>query len=265
MNKALILRITGGVAALVGLLGFGHFLAFPQFSDSINYLLVDRPEVAFGLISTWLITPSLLAVVGTLIAALPNRLQLKISAIALIVVSSLHAFMWLAVVVIRNNYSFEYLSFNQFFETISYQTGELDSARLLAAIATPFSLVVLGAAIWLLVTAPKQVKEFDISQPPARKTPSGFTQFLATLVDAKLENFISRRVSGVLYIITAWLIIAAAALSELGLLFQLFSGNFFAFVAMLLVPVITLLTLIIVRMAFEAGIALIVIAENTRK
>jgi hypothetical protein len=34
---------------------------------------------------------------------------------------------------------------------------------------------------------------------------------------------------------------------------------------MLLVPVITLLTLIIVRMAFEAGIALIVIAENTKK
>jgi hypothetical protein len=151
------------------------------------------------------------------------------------------------------------------FEDRHLFTGEPALGATLGVYSTPLMIAVLAVSIWILVTVPKQVKEFDISQPPARKTASAFTQFLATLVDSKLENFISRRVSGVLYIITAWLIIAAAGLSELGLLFQLFSGNFFAFVAMLLVPVVTLLTLIIVRMAFEAGIALIVIAENTKK
>ncbi len=89
--------------------------------------------------------------------------------------------------------------------------------------------------------------------------------FLKTLLDASLENFISRKVSGVLYIITAWLIILSAALLEVLVLVELLRGNFVAFFGLLLVPVVTLLSLIIVRMAFEAGIALIVIAENTKK
>jgi hypothetical protein len=262
MNKSLILRITGGVAALVGLLSFGHFLSFTSFFESVNYLIGENPTLALGLVLSWLVAPFSLLLAGAVAVVFHNKIKIQVSAILLIATSALHALMWIVLAVTRNS---GFVSLEQFFETFSLITGESDLARLLAAVATPFSLLVLGAAIWILVTAPKQVKELDITQPPARKAPSGFTQFLATLVDSKLENFISRRVSGVLYIITAWLIIAAAALSELGLLFQLVSGNFFAFVAMLLVPVITLLTLIIVRMAFEAGIALIVIAENTKK
>ena len=90
--------------------------------------------------------------------------------------------------------------------------------------------------------------------------------FMTDLFDASLDKFISRKVSGVLYIITAWLLVAATALMEVGLFSQLVQRqNFFALLGMLIVPVAALLVLILVRMAFEAGIALIVIAENTKK
>ena len=68
-----------------------------------------------------------------------------------------------------------------------------------------------------------------------------------------------------LYIITAWIFIAAGVIAELALIVQMLNGNIAAFLGLLLVPVALLLVLIVVRMAFEAGIALIVIAENTKK
>lgn len=90
--------------------------------------------------------------------------------------------------------------------------------------------------------------------------------FIADLFDASLDKFISRKVSGVLYIITAWLIVAATALTELALLIQLTQGQqYFAVLGIVFIPIAALLVLILVRMAFESGIALIVIAENTKK
>lgn len=90
--------------------------------------------------------------------------------------------------------------------------------------------------------------------------------FIADLFDASLDKFISRKVSGVLYIITAWLLVATTALMEIGLLIQFGQRqDALALLGVVVVPFVALLTLIIVRMAFEAGIALIVIAENTKK
>lgn len=266
MNKSLILRITGGVAALGGLLGLGHVVATPRFFDWVLNWFPGDPLAVISWLGSWLIGPLALLIAGSLVAIFAGKWSQKTASITLAATSAFDAFIWLLYPVLDSGFGTRYsLTSAAFFQTVNYMTGEFDSLYQVAAYATPLTFLVLGMAVWILVTAPKAAKEFDVTQPAQRKAPSGFAQFLATLVDSKLENFISRRVSGVLYIITAWLIIAAAALSELGLLFQLVSGNFFAFVAMLLVPVITLLTLIIVRMAFEAGIALIVIAENTKK
>ncbi len=94
---------------------------------------------------------------------------------------------------------------------------------------------------------------------------SGLKNFLATLLDSSLENFISRKVSGFLYIITAWALIAAAAFLELVSLAQLLQGELIYLLVLLATPLALVLVLVLVRMAFEAGIALIVIAENTKK
>ncbi|MEN9956467.1 MAG: hypothetical protein RIR46_75 [Actinomycetota bacterium] len=89
--------------------------------------------------------------------------------------------------------------------------------------------------------------------------------FLKTVLDSSLEKFISRKVSGVLYIITAWLFIAGAVVFEVWAFIEAVRGDMLALAMFLVAPAFALLTLIIVRMAFEAGIALIVIAENTKK
>ncbi len=260
MNKSLILRITGGVAALVGLLGFARLSTFPEYFDWLPNLFSNQPVDALAFLMSWVVAPVVAIALGGLVVLFVKKIGDKLSSIALIVTSAISLLTWVTYSFILSND----LSWSLFYDRHLF-TNEPSLGATLGVYSTPLMIAVLAVSIWILVAVPKPVKEFDINQPPQRKAPSGFAQFLATLVDSKLENFISRRVSGVLYIITAWLIIAAAALSELGLLFQLVSGNFFAFVAMLLVPVITLLTLIIVRMAFEAGIALIVIAENTKK
>lgn len=96
--------------------------------------------------------------------------------------------------------------------------------------------------------------------------------FFKNLFDFKFEKFITRSVASVVYVISiivlgiALLVIEIAALtmmgndngwgeSELGLGILLF----------LAAPVGALLTLIFTRVAFESSIALITIAENTKK
>lgn len=100
-------------------------------------------------------------------------------------------------------------------------------------------------------------------------TPQGFRGFFGALLDPNLDRFISRIVSGILYSIIAWALIAATVVLEIYLIINLFpfdDHNFLLIlVEIVLLPVASFLALIIVRMAFEAGIALIVVAENTKK
>ena len=98
-----------------------------------------------------------------------------------------------------------------------------------------------------------------------RENNSAFAKFLATLFDPKMENFISRKVSGYLYFITAILIVLSGVIIELASLREVLQGNLAYLLVMLLTPIAALVSLVVVRMAFEAGVALIVIAENTKK
>lgn len=128
--------------------------------------------------------------------------------------------------------------------------------------SAPAALAVLGLAISLWV----KPEVFEEQKPKTTTNNSNaFKTFLGTLLDSKLENFISRKVSGVLYIITAWILIVSAVFFELAMIGQIVQGNALALLGLLLAPVALLLLLVVVRMAFEAGIALIVIAENTKR
>jgi hypothetical protein len=257
MNKSLILRITGAVAALVSLVPVSKVPdRIATLFNALNYGISPLPLSAFVL--SEVVAPIVLLAFGVLVAIPLKKLSGRRGAALLIIGSSLSFLAWPLPTLTGGFESF----FDRLVFSFDYETGERTiSGSTYSAVVT---LALLGVSIWLFATSEKQEKtEADLA--PKVIVTGGFAQFLGALVDSKLENFISRRVSGVLYIITAWLIIAAAVLSELGLIIQVLEGNFVALVAMLLVPLITLLTLIIVRMAFEAGIALIVIAENTKK
>jgi hypothetical protein len=115
----------------------------------------------------------------------------------------------------------------------------------------------------LNVEQPLAGMQAPVSSAPAPRP--GFKGFMGALLDHRLENFISRKVAGVMYIIVAWLIIVFGVLLVVASLYQLSQGFGAAIFSLLLSPVVTLLLLVIVRMAFESGVALIVVAENTKK
>ena len=84
--------------------------------------------------------------------------------------------------------------------------------------------------------------------------------FRILFADSKMESFISRKVAGIIYVVLAWGVALGAvfvALAALG------SRGYQALA--LIAPVVGFLLVLILRMTFEASIALIAIAENTKK
>jgi uncharacterized membrane protein len=98
--------------------------------------------------------------------------------------------------------------------------------------------------------------------------------FRTALFDRKFDHYITKRVSSVLWLISMVLIIAAGVvgfLACIGFFFysissqQLGYGVLMLLLAIVVLPLAVILTLIMVRMGFESSIALVAIAENTRR
>ena len=109
----------------------------------------------------------------------------------------------------------------------------------------------------------------DRGVPIAQREPS----ILSLLFDVKFKEFIFIRVASIQY--TIWIIIVGLGLLGLeilgfwGLFDSLVRGNstyiLFSFAVILIAPLLAILFLLIIRLAFESGIALIKIAQNTAR
>lgn len=98
--------------------------------------------------------------------------------------------------------------------------------------------------------------------------------FLASLFDFKFETYITKQVASVVYAILTVLFVIVGAISTflLGLAFlvslQDIGYSYFSwtpFFSFLLAPVLTFLSIVALRLTFETSIALIEIAQNTKK
>ena len=92
--------------------------------------------------------------------------------------------------------------------------------------------------------------------------------FFKKLFDTKFENFVTRDVARVLYIFMIALLAVGLLIAEVFGLLLLASDEFLELEGMLLMvvsPVVALVSLIIIRVGFESSIALVSIAENTKK
>jgi hypothetical protein len=91
--------------------------------------------------------------------------------------------------------------------------------------------------------------------------------FFKKLFDVKFESFITRDVAKILYSIMLGLVLLGLALAELAGFIAFFQGEYMlqGLLFILISPLAALLFLIIIRVAFESSIALISIAENTKK
>ena len=107
------------------------------------------------------------------------------------------------------------------------------------------------------------------SMENTNNTSTEHVPFLKALFDFKFDQFIYIRVARVVYAVLVILILVAAVASTLLLLVSL--SNAYSYergmiIALALAsPITALLTIILLRLTFESGIALVAIAENTKK
>lgn len=255
MKNITRIQVAIAVLGISGLLGFGHLLAnLSTVNEIFGSFMQANPTGANSFIALWIVAPALQLLVAVLLVVPQIELHDRIKLVALTAASVVAIAIWLYKTSVNAGGFFNEYFATELFESRVYGESGVQAFASLGALShiIPFVTLVIVA-----------LEFFGIKSLKLRN--SGLSRFVATLLDGKLENFISRKVSGVLYLITAWLLIVAAGLVELGLMLQVFQGNFIALLAMLLVPVALLLILIVVRMAYEMGIALIVVAENTKK
>jgi hypothetical protein len=90
--------------------------------------------------------------------------------------------------------------------------------------------------------------------------------FFSALTDRSFKTFITRPVASVLYLISMILVGIAVVILMVGGVIAFVGGDFgTGFFGLILGPLLGLLVLILIRLFFESGIALILIAENTKK
>ncbi|MEN9608091.1 MAG: hypothetical protein RLZZ06_22 [Actinomycetota bacterium] len=90
---------------------------------------------------------------------------------------------------------------------------------------------------------------------------------LKELFDFKFEKLVTRKILGAVYAIVVVLVSLASAFVFLAALVQIFQGNFplIALLALVAVPVAWFISIVLLRVAFESSIALVIVAENTKK
>ena len=92
--------------------------------------------------------------------------------------------------------------------------------------------------------------------------------FFKKLFDTKFENFVTRDVARVLYIFMIALLAVGLLIAEAFGLLLLASDEFLELEGILLMvvsPLVAVVSLIVIRVGFESSIALVSIAENTKK
>ena len=92
--------------------------------------------------------------------------------------------------------------------------------------------------------------------------------FFKKLFDTKFENFVTRDVARVLYIFIIALLAVGLLIAEVFGLLLLASDEFLELEGILLMvvsPLVAVVSLIVIRVGFESSIALVSIAENTKK
>ena len=252
MSKFSRIQITASVLAVYGILQIAQFALTGFNFSELEYITRYPVEVSLWLLKTFIIPVGSLALAT--FAFLPNSfVSTKQLPFVTLILSGAFVAQEL------------YMGFWQV--SLGYPIVDaFVGVRLGADIESGLNVGRLLVIAALVVAVLEMRKQSALAgQKKTKGTKSAFKGFLGTLLDSKLENFISRKVSGVLYIVTAWILIAGALILEVAALGQMLQGNFLAGLVFLIAPFALLVVLIVIRMAFEAGIALIVIAENTKK
>ena len=90
------------------------------------------------------------------------------------------------------------------------------------------------------------------------------SSFFKSLLDLKFEHFVTRKIAGVFYAITLGAIATGTLAVFIQGLFQIFTNGSVSLM-LIVSPLAGFIAVVLARLIFEASIALVAIAENTKK
>jgi hypothetical protein len=251
ISKKLYAPILFGVASLATML---HLVQNAGITDNENFWFGNEGPLDFAMFWFWIPLLLVLVAAANVIPAVSSKI--KFLDLLNFIAASIGTLFWVSSIVKINTIAAEYSSLvngsNPWADLIA--GNFLDGLATLGGLLFPTSLF-FASKIYL-----------SGKNLPSRFKKSAVGGFYRQLIQGKLNEFLSRKIADIVFLVYAWLLVAGGIIVEIyAILLWIGDFDLLLLVGILLFPVAWSLVLIFTRMAFEAFVAVIAIAENTKK
>lgn len=238
-----------------GLLTFLHFAQHPEVLQIENFWFGASTAINFVLLWFWAPLGLVLVSAANFIPAVANKI--KFLPLANFVAALAGSLFWANYILKVNILAGQFDSISNYGEN---PWADLIAGNFLDGLATFGGVLTVVALVLSSIDLFKGKKLFK------RFLDSKIGGFYKNLIQGKLNEFLSRKIADVVFFVYAWLLVIAGLGAEI-LGFVLWFGDFnlLLLAGLILFPIVWSLVLIFTRMGFEAFVAVIAIAENTKK
>lgn len=238
-----------------GLLTFLHFAQHPEILQIENFWFGAATGVNFVLLWFWAPLGLVLVSAVNLIPAVSSKI--KFLPLANFITALVGSLFWANYVLKVNILAGQFDSISNYGEN---PWSDLIAGNFLDGLAT------FGGVPTVVALVLTSIDLFKGKQLFKRFLDSKIGGFYKSLIQGKLNEFLSRKIADVVFVVYAWLLVIAGVLAEVvGFVLWFGDFNLVLLVGLLIFPIVWSLVLIFTRMGFEAFVAVIVIAENTKK
>lgn len=250
ISKNLYAPILFGVASLATTL---HLVEHRAVMDNENFWFGNEAPLDFALFWFWIPLLLVLIAAANFIPAIASKI--KFLGILNFIAALVGTLFWLSSIVKINTIAEEYSSL----VNGSNPWADLIAGSLLDGIAT------LGGVLFPVALYFASKIYLSGKNLPARFKKSAVGSFYRQLIQGKLNEFLSRKIADIVFLVYAWLLVAGGIVVEIyAILLWIGDFDLLLLVGILVFPIVWSLALIFTRMAFEAFVAVIAIAENTK-
>jgi hypothetical protein len=250
ISKTLYAPILFGVASLATML---HLVQNSDLFQIENFWFGANTQLDFAMFWFWIPLLLVLAASANFVPAIASKI--KFLDLLNFISALTGTLFWLSSIVKINTlasaFESEIFGSNPWMDLISGNL--LDSVATLGGVLFPVALY-FASKIYL-----------SGKNLPARFKKSAVGSFYRQLIQGKLNEFLSRKIADIVFLVYAWLLVAGGIVVEIyAILLWIGDFDLLLLVGILVFPIVWSLVLIFTRMAFEAFVAVIAIAENTK-
>jgi hypothetical protein len=231
-----------------------HLVEHPEVMGNENFWFGTSAALDFALFWFWIPLLLVLVAVANFIPAVASKI--KFLTLLNFIAASIGTLFWVSSIVKINTIAASYSSL----VNGSNPWSDLIAGNFLDGIATLGGLLVTASLFFAskIYLSGKNL--------PARFKKSAVGGFYRQLIQGKLNEFLSRKIADIVFLVYAWLLVFGGIAVEIyAILLWIGDFDLLLLAGILLFPIAWSLVLIFTRMAFEAFVAVIAIAENTKK